>query len=111
MLIKYEDQEYEFDIEELTLAQTTRIFKTYGLTLLELEVGMQTGHVDALRAIYWVMLEQNGERIALDRLKFKPVKFARAINAALKDERDAQSEDDEEEATEESPKDDTDSQA
>lgn len=110
MLVKYEDQEYQFDIEELTLAQATRIFKTYNLSLLELEVGMQTGNINALRAIYWVMLEQNGERIPLDRLKFKPVKLARAINAALKAEAEDKADDtDEDEA--EDPKDDTDSQA
>jgi hypothetical protein len=109
MIVEFDDKEYSFDIEDLSLSQATRIFKKYNLSLLELELGMQTGNINALRAIYWVMLEQNGERRDMDRLSFKPVKFARALNAALKADREAS--ENGEEDIEESPKDDTDSQA
>jgi phage tail tube protein FII len=105
MIIDYDGSEYEFELEDITLPQATRIFKAYNMSLLELEVGMQMGNPNALRAAYWVMLDQNGDKRPLDRLSFKPVKFARALNAAIKAETEAQEED------EDSPKDDTDSQA
>jgi hypothetical protein len=107
MVIDYDGRQYDFDLEEVTLAQLTRAFKAYGMTLMELEVGMQLGNPNALRAAYWMMLAQNGENVGLDRLSFKPVKLAKSINAAFKAEK---AKDEGEEGDEEGPKD-TDSQA
>lgn len=82
MLIKYDDKEYTFELDEIDIAQATLIYRKFQLTLLSLEAGLREGHPDALRAIYWLMLTQDGQRVNIDNLSFKIVKFANAIQQA-----------------------------
>lgn len=84
--IKYEDKEYTFDLEEITLSQARIMKDRCDLTLMGLEEGLGNGDPDAMRAMYWLMKCQNGEPEDIDRVDFKVVKFARAIDAAQKDE-------------------------
>jgi hypothetical protein len=44
---------------------------------------------DALKALYWLMMEQNGIRINYDRLNFNIVKFYGAFADASEAEREA----------------------
>lgn len=89
MHVTYEDKEYTFDLEEITVAQARTIKASCGLSLMGLEEGLTTGDADALRAVFWLMLCQNGESPDIDRVDFKIVKFARAIDgAATKDDPD-----------------------
>lgn len=89
MHLNYEGKEYDFDLEEVTVQQARTIKTSCGLTLLGLENGLEQGDPDALRAVFWLMLCQNGERVDIDRADFKIVKFARAIDAAALAEAEA----------------------
>ena len=94
MLVHYEGTDYEFDIDDLDIGQASMLKRKYGLTLLSLQKGLLEGDPDALRAVYWLMLTQNGKRVNIDNVQFKIVKFANAIQAAV----EAESEKDEDEA-------------
>jgi hypothetical protein len=83
--INYEDKDYTFDLEEIDVNQATIIHRKTGLTLFTLEEGLAKGDPGALRAIFWLMLAQNGENEDIDRINFKIVKFARAVDAASKE--------------------------
>lgn len=81
--LTYEGKEYKFDLEEITLEQARTMKARCGLTLMGLEAGLGEGDPEALRAVFWLMLTQNGEPQAdIDRVNFKIVKFARAFDAA-----------------------------
>lgn len=84
--VKYEGKEYNFDLEDITVQQARTIKSSCNLTLLGLETGLEQGDPDALRAVFWLMLAQNGEVEEIDRVDFKIVKFARAIDAAAIEE-------------------------
>jgi hypothetical protein len=93
MHVKYEGKEYTFDLEEITVAQARTMKSSCGLTLMGLEDGLTKGDPDALRAVFWLMLCQNGEPAAdIDRIDFKIVKFARAIDEAAGTEADPKAE-------------------
>lgn len=81
MKLDYEGTEYSFDLEDITVQQARTIKASCGLTLLGLEAGLEAGDPDALRAIFWLMLCQNGETPDIDRVDFKIVKFAKALDA------------------------------
>lgn len=86
MNVNYEGKSYAFELDEIDISQATVIKRKFGLTLLSLEAGLREGDPDALRAIYWIMLTQNGERANIDNVSFKIVKFANAIQKANEDE-------------------------
>ena len=81
--LTYEDREYTLDLEDMDTDEA-RAMERFGVkNLKELEEGIETGWVPALTVAYWLMLKQNGEPGArLDRVKFKPVKFVKAIIAS-----------------------------
>jgi hypothetical protein len=78
MQIEYEDSTYEFAFDDITLDQALIIKDKLKLTLVGIDEGIATGDPDALRAAYWVMLEQAGIKSDLMRVRFLPVKFRRA---------------------------------
>ncbi len=83
MLIHFDDQDYEFDFDEVEVGQADQIKRKYGITLLGIERGLLDVDSEALRCMYWLMLAQNGKRVNIDTLQFKPVKLAKAINDAM----------------------------
>jgi hypothetical protein len=86
MNINYDGHSYIFDLEEIDISQATVIKRKFGLTLLTLESGLREGDPDALRAMYWIMLTQDGQRVNIDNVNFKIVKFANAIQQANEEE-------------------------
>jgi hypothetical protein len=80
--INYEGKDYGLDLDDVDISQATTIYRKFNLTLLGLEVGLREGNPDALRAIYWLMLSQDGQRVNIDNVIFKIVKFANALQAA-----------------------------
>lgn len=87
MLVKYEDKEYDFDLEEITVAQAKIIKERCGMTLGGLEIGLGEGDADALRALYWLMLQNSGDtRTSIDAVDFKIIKFSRALQVATEEE-------------------------
>lgn len=86
MEIHYEDEVFHFDLEDVTLAQATYIHKRLGLTLMGLDQGLMEGHPDALRAVWYLIKVQGGEKVNIDNLDFKIVKFANAVQTASEKE-------------------------
>ena len=89
MKILYEGETLEFDLEEITVQQATVLKRKLGLTLLSLDSGLIEGDPDALRAVYWLIRTQSGERLDIDEVDFKIVKLANAIQAAVEKESEA----------------------
>ena len=96
MLVNYEGVERQFDMDEITVQQLKTLFSHMGgMTLASLEQGLQVGDPNSLTAIYWLMLQNNGENVPLDKVDFKVVRFFRALNDAAvaeKQKRDAEAE-------------------
>jgi len=93
MKINYEGEVLEFDLEEVTVQQATVLKRQLGLTLLGLDQGLVEGDPDALRAVYWLILEQaGGKRVDINEVDFKIVKLANAIQAAVEEEAAAEAE-------------------
>lgn len=83
MIVKFEDEELDFSLDEITVSQATTLKRKLGLTLIGLDAGLSDGDPDALRAVYWLMQTQAGKRVDIDSVDFKIVKFANAIQAAV----------------------------
>lgn len=85
MTVEYDGETYQFDMEDATEGQLIKIKKTYGLHLLDLAKGMQSGDIDAMRCILWLMKQQQGnDLLRLETVTItKPVKFASALMVAL----------------------------
>jgi len=105
MKIKFEGEEYTFDLEELTVAQAKVIKVHTGMTLLGLEEGLSRGDPDALRALYWLMHAQSGKSCDIDRADFKIIAFSKALEESLapEDEEGAEKPNSEESPKEEAP--------
>lgn len=92
--ISYDGRDYLLDLDDLDQEQA-RAMERFGVPNLKaLEEGISEGDLSALTVAYWVMLVQNGEPGArLERVRFKPIKFIKAIGvaalAAEKAEKDA----------------------
>ncbi len=86
MKICYEGKTLQFDLEELTLEQATVIYKRLGLTLLTLDQGLIEGNPDALRAIFWMIMQQDDSKVQIEDVNFKIVKFANAVQEAVEKE-------------------------
>lgn len=82
--ISYEDREYDLDLDEMDTDQA-RAMERFGVKNLKaLEEGLLEGDIGPLQVAYWLMLTQNGEPGArLERMKFKPMKFAKGIALAM----------------------------
>jgi hypothetical protein len=102
MVITWKDEEYNFDIDDLTVAQAKVIKAHCGLTLMGLVEALRVGDPDGLRAAFWLMHAQSGKGCNIDTVDFKIVDFLNAITAASKAEADALAAN-----AEESPKDET----
>ena len=83
MKIEYEGETLEFDLEEITLQQATVMYKQLGLTLLKLDTGLIEGNPDALRAVYWLIRTQQGDKVDINEVDFKIVKLSNAIQTAV----------------------------
>lgn len=92
-VVHFEDQDYNFDIEELSLSQARSIFRQTGLTVKGLMDGLSDMAPEALAALYWLMLAQNGQVTDIGKVNFKVMKFAEAMSKAFDDEKDDAEED------------------
>src|ERR1700761_3607989 len=88
MLVIYEDEEYVFDLEDITVGQAKIIQAATGHTLMTLEKGLENADPGALVAMFWLMQVMNGHAMPIERVDFKIVKFANALQAATERERD-----------------------
>lgn len=75
MKIKYEDQWYTLDLQEMTL-DDAKAMEDVGIpNLKELEAGISTGDLNALTVAFWQMQKQSGQDVELLKVRFKPLKF------------------------------------
>lgn len=96
--VEYEGTSYDLDLDDMDTDQAAAMERVGVPNLMALENGIGSGDVKALRVAYWLMLVQSGEPGArIDRVKFKPIKFLKALGvaseAALPAEEDAPKED------------------
>ena len=82
MLVQFEGQEYQFDIEALDLSEARYIKRNAGLSIKGLMDGLSEMDPDALSALYWLMLKQNGQVQDIGKLNFPLLKFAEALGDA-----------------------------
>jgi hypothetical protein len=90
MKINYEGQVLTFELEEITVQQATVLKRQLGLTLLSLDKGLMEGDPDALRAVYWLILTQSGQKADINEVDFKVVKLANAIQESVEAETEAE---------------------
>lgn len=83
MKIEYEGQTLTFDLDEITVQQATVLKRKLGLTLMGLDKGLMEGDPDALRAVFWLIQTQSGNKVDIDEVDFKVVKLANAIQEAV----------------------------
>lgn len=86
MIVHFEDRDWKLDVDEIDVAQAMYIKVKTGFNLLQWQAALEQADVDALRALYWLMLEQNGVRKDISLINFKIVQFGRALKDAQKDE-------------------------
>lgn len=85
-----EDREFNFDLDDIDVVQSRYIKRHVGLTPKALMAGLNEGDPDALVALYWLMLNQNGIGADLSKVNFKLAKFGDALNTAAVNERAGQ---------------------
>jgi hypothetical protein len=82
--ITYDGQDYTLDLDDMDVDQA-RAMERFGVKNLKtLEEGLLEGDIGCLQVGYWLMMVQNGEPGSrLERMKFKPMMFAKAITIAM----------------------------
>jgi hypothetical protein len=84
LTVTYEGVARVLDIEDMDTDEA-RAMERFGVkNLKQLDEGISAGDIDALTVAFWLMLKQNGEPgVRIDHVKFKPVKFVKALLAAV----------------------------
>jgi hypothetical protein len=85
----HEERDFEFDMDEMDLNQADYIKRTFQLTPLKLQEGLDEADPSAMRAIYWLMCKQNGITINPLKVNFKLGRLVIALNKAAKAEKEA----------------------
>jgi hypothetical protein len=84
MNVKFEDEEFEFDIEALSRSEAAYIYRQTELTIGGILTGLTELHPLALDALYWLMLKQNGKVRDIHKLPDYPaLKFGEALIEAM----------------------------
>lgn len=83
MIVHFDDKDYQFDIEALDLSEARYIKRNAGLTVKALMDGLSEMDADAIAALYWLMLKQNGQATDIGKLNFSVLKFAEALGNAF----------------------------
>lgn len=94
MQVEYDSKTYTLDLEEIDNLEAHTIKRYAGLTLAGLERSLAEGDPEGLQSLYWLMLHQSGEVHNIDKVRFKPIKFAMALGEAQKATVAAEADDD-----------------
>lgn len=87
-VVHFEDKDYDFDIEAMDLAQARAIKSQTGLSIRKLMDGLGDFDPEAMAALYWLMLKQNGVTVDIRKVNFKVLEFAEALGEAFGDGQD-----------------------
>jgi hypothetical protein len=88
LIITYEGQSYDFDLEDLTVKQAIKIEKHIGGPMIEFEKGMLTGRAECYQVLGWLILH-GGDATPIADVDFKYGKLAKAFEAAAAAEAEA----------------------
>lgn len=86
MKVDFEDRVWDLDIDEIDVAQAMVVKVKTGFNLLQWQAALEQGDVVAAKALYWLMLAQNGVNKDLDVVNFKVLKFIAAVGKASEGE-------------------------
>ena len=86
MVVEFEDKSWTLEIDEIDVRQAMAIKVKTGFNLLEWQAALEQGDVNAAKALYWLMLAQNGVNKDMDQVNFKVLKFIAAVGAAAQAE-------------------------
>lgn len=89
MKIEYGGRVWEFDLEDMTVAQCEGVEKYVGKGLGEWSNQLAAGSVKSVVALWWVLRRQSGEDpgpVSQPGDDFRPVKLLAAFNAAMEAE-------------------------
>lgn len=81
MIIDYEGQAYEFDLDDLTVKQALKIEKHIGGPMLDFEKGMATGSAVCYQVLGWLIFH-GGDSTPIGDVDFKFGKLAKAFEVA-----------------------------
>lgn len=87
MIVHFEGKEYNFEIDGMDVAQARAIKRQTGLTIRALYDGLKEIDVDCLVALYWLMKNQSGEMVDMNKVNFKLGEFSDALSAAIEKDR------------------------
>jgi hypothetical protein len=82
MKVHFEDEDFELDLDEIDVMQARIIKRQTGLTLAGLQKGLSEVDPDCMVALYWLMKNQNGVTVDMNKVNFKVVKFGQALGEA-----------------------------
>lgn len=82
MKIHLDGEDYEYDMDEMTVQQARVIKVAFGFNLQQLQDEMASGNPDAISAVYWLMLAQSGVKADPKTVDFKITRFMKAIEDA-----------------------------
>lgn len=88
MIVTFEDRDWSLDLDEIDVPQARIIYRQTGKTLLELQQGLENVDPECMVALYWLMKNQNGVTVDMNKVNFKIVKFGAAVIQALVREAD-----------------------
>ena len=89
MKVEFEDRVWDLDVDEIDVAQAMVVKVKTGFNLLQWQAALEQGDVMAAKALYWLMLAQNGVNKDLDTVNFKVLKFIAAVGKASEAEAEA----------------------
>ena len=89
MIITYEGQSYEFDMDDLTVKQALKIEKHLGGPMIEFEKGMLTGSAACYQVLGWLILH-GGDQTPIADVDFKYGKLSKAFGEAAAAEAEAE---------------------
>jgi hypothetical protein len=91
--IDFAGRMWDLDTDELTLAQGVVITGRMGGSLADWDAALEDprspGWLTGIQCLYWLMLQQDGQRVAIGDVDFKVLQFSQAVADAVKREEDA----------------------
>ncbi len=95
MKIEWDDRMWTVDVNELSLTQAVVITGRTGVSLTAWEKALADPDspqwLPAVACFYWLMLQQDGQKIPVGDLDFAVLKYAQAVAVAVEQENAAES--------------------
>lgn len=86
MLVQFDGTDYQFDLDEVDLAEARFIKRQSGLSLLKFQEGVVESDPDCLALAFWLMKKQSGTVVDPHKVNFKVGRFSIALAEAFQRE-------------------------